>query len=323
MLDGIKRTISLTLPVKKISLTLVVGSCYSRVWLGDRLLLQVRTCLVANKHTKEVVAYGDQAWLYYQQENAIAQVIFPVYRGEIAHYEFYSIFVDLLLKDIARLVKDTALFTSWEVVLLTPTQFSPAKKKLTKKAFRELSFANVSFKPELLHDADKILKKTHHDHMAIINVGCQQTQIGFFSKGEIIHSERIVWGGIGFTKIVISQIRSQYKCEVGFKTAEEVKINLGSLIASQVKKKVVSGKDVVNNVSVSHTIDSKIFFDDFSAYTTELIDSCTNFFSTVHPTVLTESLKIGIFLTGMSGKMKGLDKVLQKKFNTEVIVFES
>lgn len=323
MLDGIKRSIYLTLPIKKVSITLVVGSCYCRVWLGDQLIQQIRTCLVVNKHTKEVVAHGDQAWLYYQQENNNAQVIFPVYRGEIAHYEYFSIFVDLLLKNVASLIKGKALFTSWDVVLLTPALFSPAKKKLTQKAFSELSFANVTFKSELLHDADTILKKTRHDHMVILNVGCQQTQLGMFSQGTITHSERIIWGGIGFTKIVIAQIRSKYKCEVGFKTAEEVKINSGSLVANQVKKKLVSGKDVLSHISVSHAIESKVFYEGFNAYATELVDSCTDFFSSVHPTVLTESLKNGIFLTGMSGKMKGLDKLLQKKFNTEVIAFEN
>lgn len=304
--------------------SICVGSCQTRVWYNNELIFSQKSCLAVRKKTKELLFLGDKAWDSYEKAPDAIDVIFPVVRSEVADIFSFQLFMTGLLQVIkSSVLKKQQYFSRWSIEFLLPLDLSPAKRKITEEVLLESGFSEILCQSELESQGKALQAKVAGADYCIVNIGCQQTQIGLFSSGSLVLGTRFFWGGQGYSDVVQKKIRETLKTDISMKTTEEVKKTLATLSKIKQKKgnkkKTVVGRSTIEHITQSVLVSSDMFISEFEEHSSVLVENIRQFFSTATPSLVTDCVAGGIFITGGGSKLHGLDSFLSTRLKSQVV----
>jgi len=153
----------------------------------------------------------------------------------------------------------------------------------------------------------------------LIDIGGGSTDIVVISLGGIVRSQNIRIAGDKLNNDIISYIRDEFKILIGEKTAEDLKIAVGSILEGEEPlEETIRGRDLVTGLprevaitdtdvrgAISHSID-------------QLIEAVREVLETTPPEVLSDVMQNGIYLTGGGALIKGMPEVLSEMLQLPV-----
>lgn len=149
-------------------------------------------------------------------------------------------------------------------------------------------------------------------HM-VIEIGGGTSEIAVISLGGIVANTSVRIGGTKFDKAIMEYVRKRHNLSIGERTAEELKITIGSALPLKEPLSMdVRGRDVITGLPKTATVTSDDVTDAISTELNELIEAVKSVLQETPPELAADVIDKGMVLSGGSGQLRNLDELLSR-----------
>jgi rod shape-determining protein MreB len=154
----------------------------------------------------------------------------------------------------------------------------------------------------------------------VIDIGGGTSDIAVISLGGIVKSKNLRVAGDKLNNDIIAYIRSEFKILIGEKTAEEIKINIGSVMPEQSMEVSVKGRDLVTGLPREVIITDGDVREAMAQSISNLVECVKEVLETTPPEIVSDVMQRGIYLMGGGALIRGLDVLLNEELKIPVYI---
>ncbi|MDD5083781.1 MAG: rod shape-determining protein [Candidatus Moranbacteria bacterium] len=280
---------------------------------GKGVVINEPSVVAVSLYENKVLAVGNEAkeMLGRTPDSIVASQ--PLRDGAIADYRV----TEAMLRYFIGKVSGRVRFFRPEVVLSVPAGITSTERRAVVDAAMKAGarVAYVVKEPILAAIGAGIPIHTAQGNM-IINIGGGTSEIAIISLGGIVaaHSARV--GGNRIDQAISDYIKRKYSLAIGERTAEEVKIKIGSAIA-QVKEEYmdVRGRDLMGGLPKTVTLSSNEITEAIQDELREIINVIKQVLQETPPELAADVMDKGMVLSGGTSQLKHLDQLIAKTIN--------
>lgn len=287
----------------------------------DKILNEKNIIAIANK--KDFFSFGDEAFEMHEKAPSNIKVTFPVKFGVIADFDNMQTLFERFIKKVNNNPKK---LPSADYYIAVPTDIT----EVEKRAFLELARdARIHSKKVMVINkpvADALgagIEVTEAKGIMIVNIGADTTEISVLSLGGIVLSKAVKFGGNKLDDQIINAVRKEYKLVIGAKTAEYIKINLGSAIKEEEHFVEVYGRHIVTGLPTKCSISSDIVYDCIIDFIKQIVDSIKMILERTPPELSADIIDTGIYLTGGSSAIKNLSELINGETDLHINIADN
>ena len=158
----------------------------------------------------------------------------------------------------------------------------------------------------------------------VVDIGGGTTEVAVISLGGIVNATSIRSAGDAFDTAVVQYAKTHYNLAIGERTAEEIKITIGS--AAPLVEEVdveVRGRDLLSGLPRTVRIESEDVREALEEPVAKMIQAVKDTLDETPPDLASDLMEYGITLTGGGGLLRGLDERLRKEIGIPVHVSET
>ena len=158
----------------------------------------------------------------------------------------------------------------------------------------------------------------------VVDIGGGTTEVAVISLGGIVNATSIRIAGDAFDAAVVQYAKVHYNLAIGERTAEEIKITIGS--AAPLVEEVdveVRGRDLLSGLPRTVRIESEDVREALEEPVAKMIQAVKDTLDETPPDLASDLMEYGITLTGGGGLLRGLDERLRKEIGVPVHVSET
>jgi rod shape-determining protein MreB len=156
----------------------------------------------------------------------------------------------------------------------------------------------------------------------IIDIGGGTTDIAIISLGGIVRSKNLKIAGTRWNTDISTYLRDEFKLLIGERTAENIKIAIGSVLEGERKEVAIRGRDLVTGLPREVVINDGDVREAIASSITTFIDGVKEVLETTPPEILSDVMNRGVYLTGGGALLRGLDVLLRKMLRIPVTIAE-
>lgn len=160
----------------------------------------------------------------------------------------------------------------------------------------------------------------------IVDIGGGTTEVAVISLGGIVTSRSIRIGGDELDEAIVQYIKRTYNLMIGERTAEEVKINLGSAFLSEDlenAEREIRGRDLVTGLPKTIRVTAAEIHEALAEPVTAIVEAVKVTLEKTPPELAADIMDRGIVMTGGGSLLHGIDTLLQKETGMPVYVAEN
>lgn len=159
----------------------------------------------------------------------------------------------------------------------------------------------------------------------VVDIGGGTTEVAVISLGGIVISESVRVAGDAMDQAIIAYIRKSYNLTIGERTAETIKMEIGSATSSmdEEQKMEIRGRDLVTGLPKTIEISSIEIADSLRESISAIIDGVKKTLEQTPPELSADVMERGIVLTGGGALLRNLDKVISDETNMPVFIAEN
>lgn len=287
---------------------------------GHGIVLDERN-IIAVADRKTVIASGDEAYDMYEKAPSNIQVTYPVRSGVIADVaNMMALLNHFMFKVSGSKRPGTADF-----IVATPTDITEVERR---------SFYDLIASSNLKVGHIKIVEKPIADAVGagldimtargvmIVDIGADTTEVSILSLGGIVLSKLIPVGGNKLDEAIKNIVKRKYNLYIGDKTAENIKKKLACAFPTVEATVKVYGRDVVSGLPTVMEVSSDTVYEAISEYMYSIIDAIRIILERTPPEISSDIIDSGIYITGGSAKIFGLDELLRKETDLKINICE-
>lgn len=158
----------------------------------------------------------------------------------------------------------------------------------------------------------------------VVDIGGGTTEVAVISMGGIVNATSIRIAGDAFDAAVVQYAKTHYNIAIGERTAEEIKITIGS--AAPLVEEVdveVRGRDLLSGLPRTVRIESEDVREALEEPIAKMIQAVKDTLDETPPDLASDLMEYGITLTGGGGMLRGLDERLRAEIGVPVHVSET
>lgn len=147
----------------------------------------------------------------------------------------------------------------------------------------------------------------------VVDIGGGTTDIAVIALDGIVNSESIKIAGDAFDDAIMRYVREKYELVIGYTTAEQIKIRIGTLSQSKENKKIeVKGRCIQTRLPKTVTLTSNEMLGALYQPVTAIIDAISRVIMSTSPELVSDIISSGIVMTGGGSLLPGLDKLVER-----------
>ena len=155
----------------------------------------------------------------------------------------------------------------------------------------------------------------------VIDIGGGTTEVAVIAMGGIVVSQSIRVAGDEFDQSILSHVRDAYNLAIGERTAEDIKIKVGSAVPLKDELDVeVNGRDVITGLPKTVRIESEEIRRALQKPLDEMTKAVKDALDSTPPDLASDLMYYGILLTGGGALLRGLDVLLREETGVSVNV---
>ena len=289
---------------------------------GEGIVVNEPSVVAMDAETHKPLAVGAEAKEMLGKTPGRVQAIRPLKDGVIADFQV----TEILITHFINKLNLKGVFSRPTILICCPSNITSIEKSAIKDVAERCGAKRVFIEEEpkvaAIGAGLDISRPAGH---IVIDIGGGTTDIAVLSLGDIVTSTSLKIAGDKMDEEIIHYIKDKYKLLIGDRTAEQIKIEIGTAVkgAREEKTMEVRGRDLVTGLP--HTIE-------ISADETELAlrENCATIVSATKavlektpPELAADIVSRGIFLTGGGALLHGLDTLLEKELNVPVFVADN
>ena len=306
-------------------LAIDLGTANTLIIYNGKVVVDEPSIVALDVHSGKLVALGQQARQMHEKTNPNIKTIRPLKDGVIADFNA----TELMLRGMIKKVKTSgSLFSpSLRMVICIPSGSTNVEIRAVRDSAEHAGGREVYMIYEPMAAAlGAGLDVEAPEGNMVIDIGGGTTEIACISLGGIVCSESINVAGDVFTGDIQSYVRQQHNIRIGERTAEVIKIKIGSILPfedGRERDMIISGQDVYTEQPKEVTIQSEDVRAALQAPIEEMVLHIKDTFKKTNPDLASDIIQNGILLTGGGGLLSGLDRYLTDKLEIPVWVSET
>ncbi|MEI6494870.1 MAG: rod shape-determining protein [bacterium] len=296
-----------------------LGTANTLVYLKGTGIVIIEPSIVAiNTKTGRVVAVGNDAKLMVGRTPAHINAIRPLVNGVISNFEVTEEMLAYFIRKVAQM--SPRKFLRPRVVVGVPSGITNVERRAVRDAARNAGAREVHIIEEPMAAALGIRLPVHDPiGSMIIDIGGGTTDIAVLSLGGIVRSKNLHIAGDRFNQDVITYVRDEFKILLGEKTAEDVKIAIGSVYkVGEPMEATIRGRDLITGLPREVVITDADIREAISASVEIFIDSVKEVMESTPPEVVSDIMKRGVVVAGGGALIHGLQPLLEKELEIPI-----
>jgi rod shape-determining protein MreB len=265
-----------------------------------------------------VVAVGREAKDMLGRTPGNITAIRPMREGVIAEFEAAS---EMLLYFI-RKAQNRAFFVRPRVIVAVPVGITEVEKRAVREVAESANAREVHLIEEPMAAAIGAgLPITEPAGSMIVDVGGGTTEAAVISLGGIVYSRSLRVGGEKMDEDIISHIKRKYSVLIGDRTAEAVKMKVGSACPlDDILVMEVKGRDLIAGVPRTVEINSDDIREALAETVNLIVDTVRTALERTPPELASDIVDRGIWLTGGGALLRNLDVLISNETGLPVHV---
>jgi rod shape-determining protein MreB and related proteins len=298
-----------------------LGTANTLVYLKDHgIVINEPSVVAVNQKTGQIVAVGADAKQMLGRTPGHIKAIRPLVDGVISDYEVTEEMLSYLIRKTESYSKK---FFGPRVVIGIPSGVTNVESRAVYDAAKSAGAREVYLVEEPMAAAIGIrLPVNDPIGSMIVDIGGGTTDIAVISLGGIVRSKNLKVAGDQFNADIMLYLKDEFKMLVGEKTAESIKIQLGTVVKTTDSDIPVRGRDMVTGLPKEIHISSDNVKEAIAASVSVLVDGVKEILETTPPEVVGDIMNKGIILSGGGALLNGLDGYLQSILKIPVYVAE-
>ena len=283
---------------------------------GKGVVIREPSVVAINKDDGKVVAVGEEAKRMIGRTPANIVAIRPLKDGVIADFEQTEAMLRYFIGRVAR--RSVLRMT---VVVGIPSGVTEVEKRAVIDATRSAG-AHLAYVIEepMAAAFGAGLPVDEPSGSMIVDIGGGTTEVAVISLGGIVTSTSIRVAGDELDEAIVAYVRRAHNLTIGDRTAEGVKIEIGSAYTMDPEREmVVRGRDLVTGLPRSATITSDEVRMAFQEPLRAIVEAVQVTLEQTPPELAADAMENGIVLAGGGALLKGLGRLIQQE--TQVPVF--
>ena len=288
---------------------------------GRGIVLREPSVVAIKSDTGDVLAVGEEAKQMIGRTPGNIIAIRPMKDGVIADFDV----TQAMLKYFIRKAMGTKSFVRPRVVVGVPSGVTEVEKRAVIDAAQQAGAREAYLIEEPMAAAIGAgLPVEEATGSMVVDIGGGTTEIAVISLGGIVTSRSIRIGGDEMDSAIVQYIKRMYNLMIGERTAEEIKITIGTAIVTPETNKSmdIRGRDLVSGLPKTLTIEAKEIRDALSEPVRKIIDAVKNTLEKTPPELAADVMDHGIMMTGGGALLTNLDRMLANETGMPVLVSE-
>ena len=288
---------------------------------GQGVVLNEPSVVAIDSDTRRPLAVGSEARDMLGRTPGKVKAIKPMKDGVIADFETTGIMLNYFIKK----VNGKSFFQRPRILICCPSNITQVEKNAIKEAAERTVARKVFLEEEpkvAAIGAGMDISKPSGN--MVIDIGGGTTDIAILSLGGIVESSSIRIAGNAFDNDIIKYIKDKYKLLVGERTAEEIKITIGTVFPrSRNEKMEVRGRDLVTGLPHTITLTSEEVEEGLRESVYTIINAAKGILEQTPPELSADIIDKGIVLTGGGSLVDGFSQLLAQELKVPVFTAES
>ncbi len=297
-----------------------LGTANTLVYVrGKGIVLAEPSVVAVDSTTNEVLAVGHKAKAMLGKTPRKIHAVRPMKDGVIADFEIAEGLIRALLK---RVTPSRSLFRP-KILIAVPSGITGVEKRAVEDSALRAGAQEVILIEEPMAAAIGVDLPVHEPYAnMVIDIGGGTTEIAIISLGGIVESRSLRIAGDEFDECVVNYMRRTYNLMIGPRTAEEIKMTIGSAypLGDNELEMEVRGRDQVAGLPVTKRINSVEIRECLAEPIQQIVESVKLALEKCPPELAADLVERGMVLAGGGALIKGLDKALIKATGLPVIV---
>ena len=276
--------------------------------------------MAIDKYTGKVLAVGNDAneMIGRTPENIIA--VRPMIDGVIADFDITT----TLLQEFIRKALRGTFFTKARVIICIPSGVTAVEKRAVKEAAENAGAKRVFIVEEPMSAAIGAgLPVAEPTGSMIVDIGGGTSEVAVISLRGIVTSRSVRVAGDEFDRSIINFIIKKYNLLIGERTAENIKIEIGSAYPSENERTMeIKGRNLLNGLPENITVTSTEIRDALTEPLARVIEAIKTTLEKTPPELSSDIIDQGITLAGGGALLRGLDKLISRETGMPVYIAE-
>ncbi|WP_097026079.1 rod shape-determining protein [Clostridium peptidivorans] len=286
-----------------------LGTANTLVYVkGKGIQLREPSVVAINTNTKKVLAVGDEAKQMIGRTPGNIVAIRPMKDGVIADFDV----TQAMIKKFIEKVSPKSAFTSPRIVICYPSGVTQVEKRSIEEAAKLAGAREVHLLEEPMASAIGAgLPVNEPTGSMIVDIGGGTTEVAIISLGGIVTSKSLRVAGDELDQSIINYVKKQYNLMVGERTAENIKIELGS--AYELEEEIsmqIRGRDLITGLPKVIDITSTEVREALREPIAAIVDAIKSTLEKTPPELAADIMDKGIMLAGGGAMLRGLDKLI-------------
>lgn len=274
-----------------------------------------------SSYPQKVVAVGNRAKQMIGRTPGSITAVRPLKDGVIADFDITSD----MLKEFIRMAISSSPFSRARVLICIPSGVTEVERKAVHDAARSAGAKYVSLIEEPMAAAVGAgLPVAEATGSMVVDIGGGTTEVAVISYGDIVTAQSVRIAGDDFDEAIIAYIRRKHNLLIGERTAEDIKIKIGSAAAYDGEGAVdVKGRNLLDGLPKNVEITSEEVREALSDCVAQILDTIRVTLERTPPELSADIIDRGITLTGGGALLRGLDKLISDETQMPVHVAEN
>lgn len=288
---------------------------------GKGIVLNEPAVVAIDTNTNKVLAVGEAARKMVGRTPGNIVAIRPLKDGVIADFEV----TEQMLKHFINKINVKGFLSKPRILVCCPTNITSVEQKAIREAAEKSGGKKVFLEEEpkvaAIGAGMDIFQPSGN---MVVDIGGGTTDVAVLSMGDIVTSQSVKIAGDQFDMDILNYIKKKYKLLIGERTAESIKINIGTVFENSRDESMdIRGRDLVSGLPRTISVHSSEVEEALRESVEVIVQAAKNVLEKTPPELSADIIDRGVILTGGGALLHGIDTLLAEELKVPVLVAEN
>ncbi|WP_110112592.1 rod shape-determining protein [Bacillus sp. CGMCC 1.16541] len=287
---------------------------------GKGIVLNEPSVVAIDKTNGKVLAVGEEARRMVGRTPGHIIAIRPLKDGVIADFEI----TEAMLRHFINKLNVKGLLSKPRILICCPTNITSVEQKAIREAAEKSGGKKIYLEEEpkvaAIGAGMDIFQPSGN---MVVDIGGGTTDVAVLSMGDIVTASSIKMAGDKFDNEILQYIKQKYKLLIGERTAEEIKIKIGTVFpGSREEGLEIRGRDMVSGLPRTVTVHSHEVEEALRESVSVIVQASKSVLERTPPELSADIIDRGVILTGGGALLHGMDQLLAEELKVPVLIAE-
>lgn len=299
-----------------------LGTANTLVFMkGKGIIMREPSVVAVDTRTDTVRYVGKEAKEVIGRTPGSIVAVRPLKDGVIADFDITASMLQIFIKKVFN----NSIFARPRVIICIPSGVTAVERRAVKEASYKAGAKRVSIIEEPMAAAIGAgLPVAEATGSMIVDIGGGTSEVAVISLGGIVAARSVRVGGDELDSFIIQYIKKKYNLLIGERTAEDIKIGIGSAYPFEGEASIdIKGRDLMDGLPKNITVTSEEIREALADPLSMILDAIRVTLEKTPPELSADIIDHGITLTGGGALLRGLDQLISNETGMPVHIAEN